>query len=72
MSVSDDYVQLYKHMLLARQLEDRLRSLYFRGEIAGGVYLGKGQEAFSAAHGMLMRRRCLSPAIRDMAGRCLW
>ena len=70
MSISAKYVELYKHMFLARQLEDRLRSLYFRGEIAGGVYLGKGQEAFSAAHGMMLRKGdVFSPAIRDMAGR---
>lgn len=61
---------LYRHMLLSRRLEDRLRSLYFRGEIAGGVYLGKGQEALSAAHGMQLRPGdVFAPAIRDMAGR---
>ena len=57
-------------MLSARRLEDRLRSLYYRGEVAGGVYLGKGQEAFSAAHGLLLRDGDLfAPAIRDMGGR---
>lgn len=60
----------FRAMLMARRLEDRLRSLYFRGEIAGGAYLGKGQEALSAAHGILLRDGDIfAPAIRDMGGR---
>ena len=36
-------------MLLARTLEDKIAALYHSGKIIGGVYLGRGQEAFSAA-----------------------
>jgi pyruvate dehydrogenase E1 component alpha subunit/2-oxoisovalerate dehydrogenase E1 component alpha subunit len=58
-------------MLLARRLEEKITSLYHAGKIVGGVYLGRGQEAFSAALGVSLRRRkdVFSPLIRDMAGR---
>ncbi len=57
-------------MLLARILEDKLASLYRGGLIVGGVYLGKGQEAVSAACGMFLRKGdVFGPLIRDQAGR---
>ena len=58
-------------MLLARRLEEKITSLYHAGKIVGGGYLGRGQEAFSAALGVSLRRRkdVFSPLIRDMAGR---
>ena len=58
-------------MLLARRLEEKITSLYHAGKNVGGVYLGRGQEAFSAALGVSLRRRkdVFSPLIRDMAGR---
>jgi len=61
----------YRWMLLARRLEEKITSLYHAGKIVGGVYLGRGQEAFSAALGVTLRRRqdVLAPLIRDMAGR---
>ncbi len=59
-------------MQLSRALEDKLGSLYRAGgRIVGGVYLGKGQEAFSAAQGILLRKGkdVYGPLIRDQAGR---
>jgi len=57
-------------MLLARTLEDRLASLYRGGLITGGVYVGRGQEAVSAACGMFLQKDDIfSPLIRDQAGR---
>jgi pyruvate dehydrogenase E1 component alpha subunit/2-oxoisovalerate dehydrogenase E1 component alpha subunit len=57
-------------MLLARILEDKLGSLYRGGMITGGVYLGRGQEAVSAACGMFLQKGdVFAPLIRDQAGR---
>jgi acetoin:2,6-dichlorophenolindophenol oxidoreductase subunit alpha len=58
-------------MLQARILEEKLSSLYKAGRLVGGVYLGKGQEAFSASIGMQLRRGkdVFGPFIRDQAAR---
>ena len=57
-------------MLTARILEDKLASLYRGGMIVGGVYLGRGQEAVSAACGMFLQKGdVFGPLIRDQAGR---
>ncbi|HEX7862801.1 MAG TPA: thiamine pyrophosphate-dependent dehydrogenase E1 component subunit alpha [Verrucomicrobiae bacterium] len=67
----DEYVRAFRWMLLARTLDEKLASLYRAGKIpGGGVYLGKGQEALSAAIGMSLRKGdVFSPLIRDGAGR---
>jgi TPP-dependent pyruvate/acetoin dehydrogenase alpha subunit len=61
----------YRWMLLARTLEDKFSSLYHAGKIVGGVYLGRGQEAFSGALGSCLQRGrdVFAPLIRDQAGR---
>jgi len=58
-------------MLRARILENKLSSLYKAGKIVGGVYLGKGQEAVSAALGtaLIQGLDFFAPLIRDQAGR---
>src|SRR5438128_11230019 len=57
-------------MLLARTLEEKLVSLYRGGQITGGVYIGKGQEAVSVACGMFLQKGDIfAPLIRDQAGR---
>ncbi|MDQ6809830.1 MAG: hypothetical protein M3Z64_10490, partial [Verrucomicrobiota bacterium] len=43
------YLQAFRWMLVARILEEKLASLYRGGMITGGVYVGRGQEAISAA-----------------------
>lgn len=63
-------VEHYRWMLLARRLDERLSVIYRQGRVPGGVYLGFGQEAISAAIGMTLRRGDIfSPLIRDTAGR---
>ncbi|MEO0447293.1 MAG: thiamine pyrophosphate-dependent enzyme, partial [Verrucomicrobiota bacterium] len=62
----------FRWMLLSRALEDKLSSLYRSNKIVGGVYLGKGQEAFSAGLSVQLdaeKGDVYAPLIRDMAGR---
>ena len=64
------YLGVYRWMLLARVLEERVASLYRGGRISGGVFLGRGQEALSAAVGTALKEGDIfAPLIRDMAGR---
>ncbi len=64
------YLGVYRWMLLARVLEEKLSSLYRGGKITGGVFLGRGQEALSASLGTALRKGDIfAPLIRDMAGR---
>ncbi len=57
-------------MLQTRMLEDKIASLYRGGLITGGVYVGRGQEAVSAACGMFLQKGdVFAPLIRDQAGR---
>lgn len=58
-------------MIMARTLEDKLRSLYKAGQIVGGVYLGRGQEALSGVLGTQLEqgKDVFAPLIRDQAGR---
>src|SRR3954471_22689945 len=70
--VHERYLEAFRWMLLARIFEDKLASLYRGGMIVGGVYLGKGQEAVSAACGMFLDKSkgdIFAPLIRDQAGR---
>lgn len=60
----------YRYMLRARLLDDKLAALYRAGKIQGGVFLGRGQEALSAAIGVLLKKTdVFAPLIRDAAGR---
>lgn len=64
------FLAAFRWMLLARVTEEKLASLYRGGKITGGVFLGKGQEALSAASGMALRKGdVFAPLIRDQAGR---
>lgn len=68
----DDVLKTLRCMILSRILEEKLGSLYRAGgRIVGGVYLGRGQEAFSAAAGIHLRwgKDIYGPLIRDQAGR---
>jgi pyruvate dehydrogenase E1 component alpha subunit/2-oxoisovalerate dehydrogenase E1 component alpha subunit len=57
-------------MLLARVLDDKFAALYRAGKIHGGVFLGRGQEALSAAVGVSLKKGdVFAPLIRDAAGR---
>ena len=66
------YLEAFRWMLQTRILEEKLASLYRGGMIVGGVYLGRGQEAISAACGMFLDKSkgdIFAPLIRDQAGR---
>jgi TPP-dependent pyruvate/acetoin dehydrogenase alpha subunit len=66
----EQYIDAFRWMLLGRTTEEKLVSLWRAGKISGGVYLGKGQEAISAALGMLLKTGDIfGPLIRDQAGR---
>ena len=66
----EQYVDAFNWMLLARTVEEKLASLWRAGKISGGVYLGKGQEAISAALGIMLKPGDIfGPLIRDQAGR---
>src|SRR6267142_1907265 len=69
-SIQDQFVKAYRIMLLARILDDKFASLLRMGKIFGGVFLGRGQEALSAATGLALRKGdVFAPLIRDAAGR---
>jgi pyruvate dehydrogenase E1 component alpha subunit/2-oxoisovalerate dehydrogenase E1 component alpha subunit len=64
------YLEGFRWMLQTRILEEKLASLYRGGLITGGVYVGRGQEAVSAACGMFLQKGdVFAPLIRDQAGR---
>src|SRR5881397_1110760 len=67
---NERFLEAYRWMLLTRTLEEKLVSLYRGGLIIGGVYIGKGQEAVSAACGLFLQKGDIfAPLIRDQAGR---
>jgi acetoin:2,6-dichlorophenolindophenol oxidoreductase subunit alpha len=66
----DTLLAAYRFMLRARLLDDKFAALYRAGKIHGGVFLGRGQEALSAAIGVsLTKTDVFAPLIRDAAGR---
>jgi pyruvate dehydrogenase E1 component alpha subunit/2-oxoisovalerate dehydrogenase E1 component alpha subunit len=66
----EQYVSAFKWMLLARTVEDKVAALWHAGKIAGGCYLGTGQEAVSVAVAAMLRPGDIfAPLIRDQAGR---
>ena len=72
MDLTEEHARkVYRAMVRARLLEAKLSSLYKAGQIVGGVYLGKGQEAVSASIGarLMPGKDIFAPRIRDQAGR---
>ena len=69
--IRDSAKRAAQAMITARILEDKLRSLYKAGQIVGGVYLGRGQEALSGVLGTQLQqgKDVFAPLIRDQAGR---
>src|SRR4026209_1379339 len=69
-SPHERFLEAFRWMLLARTPEEKLVSLYRGGQITGGVYIGKGQEAVSVACGLFLEKGDIfAPLIRDQAGR---
>src|ERR1700759_4437410 len=64
------HLSAFRFMLLARILDEKFAALSRSSKINGGVFLGKGQEALSAAVGVsLQKGDVFAPLIRDAAGR---
>ena len=54
-------------MRLTRALEDRIRTLFLQGRIAGGVYTAQGHEATTVGAAMMLRDGdCIVPQHRDL------
>ena len=69
-SFQETSLAAYRFMLRARLLDEKLAALYRAGKIHGGVFLGRGQEALSAALGLSLKKGdVFAPLIRDAAGR---
>jgi len=69
-AVREAHLAAYRFMLRARLLDDKFAALYRAGKIHGGVFLGRGQEALSAAIGVSLKKTdVFAPLIRDAAGR---
>lgn len=69
-AVRESHLAAFRCMLRARLLDDKLAALYRAGKIHGGVFLGRGQEALSAAVGVSLNKSdVFAPLIRDTAGR---
>ena len=69
-AVRESHLAGFRCMLRARLLDDKMAALYRAGKIHGGVFLGRGQEALSAATGWsLAKTDIFAPLIRDTAGR---
>ncbi|MDQ3119068.1 MAG: thiamine pyrophosphate-dependent dehydrogenase E1 component subunit alpha [Verrucomicrobiota bacterium] len=66
----DRYLEAFRWMLQTRVFEEKLTSLYRGGQITGGVYIGRGQEAVSTACGLFLQKGdVFAPLIRDQAAR---
>jgi pyruvate dehydrogenase E1 component alpha subunit/2-oxoisovalerate dehydrogenase E1 component alpha subunit len=69
-AVRETHLAAFRFMLRARLLDDKFAALYRTGKIHGGVFLGRGQEALSAALGVSLKKTdVFAPLIRDAAGR---
>src|SRR5882762_9548641 len=69
-AVPEAHLRAYRFMLRARLLDEKFAALYRAGKIHGGVFLGRGQEALSAALGIYLNKSdVFAPLIRDGAGR---
>ena len=69
-AVRESHLTAFRFMLRARLLDDKFAALYRTGKIHGGVFLGRGQEALSAALGVSLKKSdVFAPLIRDAAGR---
>ena len=69
-AVRESHITAFRFMLRARLLDDKFAALYRTGKIHGGVFLGRGQEALSAALGVSLKKTdVFAPLIRDAAGR---
>lgn len=67
------FLEAFRWMLRSRVFEEKLTSLYRGGLISGGVYVGRGQEAVSAAGALFLQKGDIfAPLIRDQVGRMIF
>lgn len=60
-------IEIYRFMLLNRQVEERLVNLYRQGQVVGGLYRSLGQEATSVATAFALEPGdLLAPLIRNL------
>ncbi|GAC1583570.1 MAG: thiamine pyrophosphate-dependent dehydrogenase E1 component subunit alpha [Ktedonobacteraceae bacterium] len=60
-------IQIYYFMRLTRAMEDRIRTLFLQGKIAGGVYTAQGHEATTVGAAMTLRHDdYIVPQHRDL------
>src|ERR1043165_752306 len=63
----EDLLQIYRHMVLTRGIEERGHILYRQGKIPGSFYTGRGNEAAAVGVAMAMRSEDVgAPLHRDM------
>src|SRR5262245_30561122 len=64
---SEDLLQIYRHMLVTRGIEERGHILYRQGKIPGSFYTGRGNEAAAGGVAAAMRADDVgTPIQRDM------
>src|SRR5437899_9343807 len=64
---SETFIEIYFFMCLTRAMEDRTRTLFLQGRIAGGVYTAQGHEATTVGAAMTLRDGdCIVPQHRDL------
>lgn len=62
----DQTIEIYRYMLLNRQMEQTLENLFKQQKVVGGVYLGLGQEGCSCASAYALRDGdWIGPMIRN-------
>src|SRR5260370_5797226 len=62
-----DLLQIYYLMRLTRAMEDRTRTLFLQGRVAGGVYTAQGHEATTVGAAMTLHDGdCILPQHRDL------
>lgn len=63
----DDLLAIYRAMLLTREVDARVRTLYLQGKVTGGVYSQLGHEAISVGTAYALRPDdVLAPMHRDL------
>jgi len=63
----EQLLEIYRYMLLTREVDNRLRSLYLQGKVVGGVYSQLGHEAISVGTAYALRPDdVIAPMHRDL------
>ncbi|MDQ2742629.1 MAG: thiamine pyrophosphate-dependent enzyme, partial [Chloroflexota bacterium] len=64
---TDQLLDIYRFMLLTRETDSRIRTLYLQGKITGGVYSQLGHEAISVGSAYALDRSdIIAPMHRDL------